>query len=205
MHKGDTLSEFTSKVLNRWLYFITLAIDIIAMMGTIYLAIVQLLGTNQILFWFVLVVIASSILLVILSYFAFASMKKERDQAGDREQITYSITWGNREEWQLGFANGYTNYWEHDSDGLNLLLKGFIIITTMERIQVESVNINIGGQEYISDWQSGSFTGVDEPDICFEIPFNIRRGNRTANIAAIVDGKSYQGKQFNVEILPAKP
>ena len=58
---------------------ILLVADIIAIVGTIYLAFSQLLD-NLLMFGFVVASVVFSILLVIYSYFAFADLAKERDE-----------------------------------------------------------------------------------------------------------------------------
>jgi hypothetical protein len=207
MGKGKSnltyIYQWFNAVPGRW---IAMLVAIITYLGGGIALAVWLISHGLVWWWLALYIVALAGFWV-LSCFSYIRVAKERDQArgGSGELAKFTITWGDREDWWLSFGNGKANFWEHDNDGQYLLLEGFVAINTMDKIQIESVGILIGGQEYPSDWQSGSFYTMDEPDISFNIPFDIQRGRRTANLTAIVDGKPYQGRQFNIEIPPAKP
>jgi len=88
------LSEFSSRVYKRWLMFVLLMSDIIAIIITLVLAFSQLLEKYPIIFWLLVASIVLSNTLVVFSYFAFRDVVKERDdlkrQLDSKNKIIYT-------------------------------------------------------------------------------------------------------------------
>ncbi|MHA2067955.1 MAG: hypothetical protein ACXABY_26640 [Candidatus Thorarchaeota archaeon] len=114
-------------------------------------------------------------------------------------QSNYAVKWV-RGEWNLLIPNGSKPFWDDENDGRGLLLIGFISVTTIGTIQVESVSLDIGDQRYTSDWESEGFYTSEEREVQFEFPLNTARGKRTAMLKAIVDGEPYTSKPFMLDL-----
>lgn len=78
--KNNTLSEFVSRVPQRWLMWVLLIFDIVTLLGVLVLNFSQLLKTNLILFWFIVAFVICMTTSVIFSYFAFRDVVKERNK-----------------------------------------------------------------------------------------------------------------------------
>jgi len=111
-------------------------------------------------------------------------------QLKEKDKLDFSIVWY-REEWRLREAHGWRNYWEDESEGIGLQLIGWIAVNIKGRIRLESIEIDIGGQVFKSDWQSQEFYTSEERELRFDVPFDIQRGKRTAVLKAVVDGQQY--------------
>ncbi len=148
------------------------------------------------------------ILLIIIIAMAEGSYRihKEREKTNSgKEQSSYAIAWVNEpQQFSLRTPNGFHNYWDNEKGALSLLLKGHISVTTIGTIQVESVNIDIGGKQFTSNWQSENFYTSEERDADFDIPLNEQHGKRTAKLKAIVDGKSYNSEPFILDFPQGK-
>ena len=96
-----------------------------------------------------------------------------------------------RHEWWLQTTGGERNFWDNEDDGIGLLLIGEIAININDQTQVESVELDMGGQTFKSNWQSQGFYISEEREVKFYIPFNTPRGRRTARIRAIANGQPY--------------
>ncbi len=130
-------------------------------------------------------------------------IKRLEGELGVVQQGKYEVSWV-KGHWHLYTKNMRTDVWEDESDALGLIVDGHISVTTIGTIQVESVSLVIGGDEYPSNWQSESFYTSEERNVDFKIPKDIQRGTRTVNLVAVVDGKSYQGKPFTIYVPEGK-
>jgi hypothetical protein len=128
------------------------------------------------------------------------------------KQMSYSIIWGRdpdvKEEWRLVESDkdnykSWRTVWESESEGLWFILAHYVVINTLKLIRIESINLDIGGQKFESNWKSAEFTGIDEPNVEFKIPFEVSRGDQTAKIEAVIDGKYYTSDSFTLN-LPKK-
>lgn len=117
----------------------------------------------------------------------------------NHEHKNFSIVWVNGESW-LRTSGQNKQYWEDESDGLSLLLKGYVSVTTIGTIRVESVTLDMGGQSYSCNWTSEGFYTSEERDVEFEIPLNTPRGKRSATLKAIVDGQPYISESFMLDL-----
>ena len=115
----------------------------------------------------------------------------------------YSLVWYD-EEWLLREAHGERNYWDDEATGTGLQLVGWIAINLKDRIRVESIEIDIGGCLFASDWQSQSFYTSEGREVRFNVPLDIPRGKRTAILKAIVDGEQYSPKPIHLDIPKGK-
>lgn len=115
----------------------------------------------------------------------------------------YSLVWY-RHEWWLRTTGGKQNFWDDEREGISLLLIGEIAINIHDRIQVESVELDIGGRICKSNWQSQEFYISEEREVEFDIPLDTTRGTRTATLRAIVDGRPYAPKPFKLDIPQGK-
>lgn len=109
-------------------------------------------------------------------------------------------------EWWLRTPQGNISWIAvtDESDGLCLLLIGEVSVNTLKQIQVESVEIDIGGCLFKSDWESQGFYMPEEREVRFDIALDVPRGERTARLRAIIDGDEYSFDPFTIE-LPQKP
>ncbi len=112
---------------------------------------------------------------------------------------------------------GEDSYWIRDSKGnlsklteglksesIELVLEASLSINTLRLIQVESIELDIGGSIAKSNWESDSFyQPLAVGGLRFDIPQNIQRGRRTARLKTIVDGEPYLTEQFTIT-LPQK-
>ena len=73
------LSEFSARVHKRWLMFVLVIADVVAIVVTLVLAFSQLLEKYPIIFWLLVASIVLSNALIVFSYFAFRDVVKERD------------------------------------------------------------------------------------------------------------------------------
>ena len=141
--------------------------------------------------------------LIVMPFRAFHKVRVQRDglrvQLKEREQKNFAVMWVD-EEWWLRIPNGQQKFWEDESAGLGLLLRGHISVTTIGTIQVESVTLDMGRQSYTSNWVSERFYTSEEREVDFEIPLDTQRGKRTAVLKAIVDGQPYTSKLFILDL-----
>lgn len=120
-------------------------------------------------------------------------------------QQNYAITWVDEDaEWLLHIPSGVVWDWDNEDEGIALQLMGHISVTTIGTILIESVSLVIGEEEFISNWKSERFYTSEKREVHFEIPLSIQRGKRTAKIKAIVDGNTYDGKPFTIEVPQGK-
>jgi hypothetical protein len=86
--KHTNLPEFISKVPQRWLMLVLLILDIVTLIGILYLNFSQLLKKDPLIFWFIIAFIVLTSTLVMFSYFAFRDVAKERDKyKSDKENL----------------------------------------------------------------------------------------------------------------------
>lgn len=155
--------------------------------------------------WILIIIPFGTFLFMLVSFLAFHRVRTERDE-GKTAQLTrrqYSIVW-NTEGWHLQVSNGWISHWENESGGIGLILTGDLVINTFKRILIESVQLDIGGQLFQSDWKSFEYVGYDEPSVIFYVPFDIQRGKRTATLKTIVDGKTYTSDPFMLDVPQGK-
>ena len=117
----------------------------------------------------------------------------------------YSLIWLGEEAYFLRDLQGGLNRYDTSIEDykVSLVLEGSISVNTIKMIQVESVELDINGQDISSNWESDSFSQPLEISLRFDIPINIARGEKTAKIRAIVDGDEYYSDPFKIE-LPLK-
>jgi hypothetical protein len=184
---------------------ILLIVDIIAILGTIYLAFSRLLASNPLIFWFVVASIIFTVLLVVYSYFAFADIVKERDQLKAKGNNTSSngivvlrqpselfITIANSNfglsgdsGYPLVAANGIKSRWIR----LGIVFEGNVYIETLELV--------ISGKQPISafEWEPGRGAYF----FYFQIPTWVKSGeNRTIQVIAFANGKKWGSEEHTV-------
>jgi len=87
-----------------------------------------------------------------------------------------------------------------ENDSTKSVITGFIKINTMNKITVESIELNI--EDYlpvkpVKEWMGRIYYGSELPIKCkFDIPPNIPRGKRIAKVSAIVDNERYTNDSF---------
>ena len=128
----------------------------------------------------------------------------EKNLSGTKMQ-DYSLIWLGEETYFLRDLQGGLNRYDISIEDykVSLVLEGSICVNTIKMIQVESVELDINGQDISSNWESDSFSQPLEISLRFDIPINIARGEKTAKIRAIVDGDEYYPDPFKIE-LPQK-
>lgn len=115
----------------------------------------------------------------------------------------FSLVWYEH-EWWLRTTNGKRNYWDDEINAIGLLLVGSLSINTLKQIQVENVELDIGGHMFKSDWKSQRFYISEERGVNFNIPLSEPRGKRTVKLQAIVDGIPWQSEPFTIELPQGK-
>lgn len=132
-----------------------------------------------------------------------ANLRQEKQKLEQKlvktEDKSYAIVW-NTNEWLLQMSNGWRSHQENESDGIGLILDGYVTIITFKRILIESIQLDIGGTLFPSDWKAFEYVGYDEPSVRFYIGFDTQRGKRTAVLKAIVDGKEYISEPFTLDL-----
>ncbi|MDP2744769.1 MAG: hypothetical protein Q8P00_06880, partial [Dehalococcoidia bacterium] len=130
---------------------------------------------------------------------------KHRTTDGGRSVANhnFSINWENS-EWKLRVSGWEKTEWDDESDGLSLVLHGWVGVSTIQTIRVESISLNLGGHEYNCIWDSGEFHISEERDISCDIPLGIPRGKKVAYLKAVVDGQPYQSKSFTLDLPKGK-
>jgi len=118
-------------------------------------------------------------------------------------QHNFSINWENG-DWKLRVSGWEKPNWDDESDGLSLLLHGYIGINTLNPIRIESIAINLAGGQYNCIWESSEFFISEEHDIACYIPLSIPRGKKTAYLVAIVNGERYKSKSFTLDLPKGK-
>ncbi len=118
-------------------------------------------------------------------------------------QQRYAITWFGQ-QWYLGTRENRRNYWTDETGAAGLFLVGNISVTTIGTILVESVILELGGNEYATDWKSQSFPSPGERDLQIQLPLAVQRGKATAQLQAIVDGEPYLGERFTLNLPEGK-
>lgn len=149
--------------------------------------------------WVMLLLVVIIVAVVEGSYCIGKDKSQLEEQLKQKENKNFSIAWVNGES-LLRIPNGYNNYWEDESDGLSLLLRGVVSVTTIGTIRVESVKLDMGGQSYASNWASEEFYTSEERDVEFEFPLDTPRGKRNATLKAIIDGQPYISKVFTLNL-----
>ena len=192
--------SFTEYILSlgRWIWIVL--VDILLAITGAYLDISEKVGFPTWL-WVTLLGIA----LVIAPFLSFHKLRKERDElkkiVEKKEQNKYAIAWvSSLVEWWLHITHGKTKYWDNENGAIGLILNGMVSVTTIGTIKVESIILDIGGQHYSSNWISKDIYTSENWEIEFEIPLIIQRGERTAHLIAIVDGKTYVSKPFTLNV-----
>ena len=79
-----------------------------------------------------------------------------------------------------------------EKDKISIILRAKIRVSTFKQINVQSIALKIGSQEF--PWDEKDVNVFGEPvtdEYQFEFPLNISRGKKVVRIKAIVDGKEY--------------
>jgi hypothetical protein len=117
------------------------------------------------------------------------------------EQEALDIHWVEG-DWWLAEPHGRTSWHKEidENDYLYFILKGVIMINTLKRRQIESIELELGECIFRSNWRSDTFHSSGSLEAEFNIPFDVQRGKRTTRIKYIVDGITGFSGQFAIDI-----
>jgi len=182
-----------------------IVVDIIALVGTIYLAFSKLLTSNPLIFWFVVASIIFTVLLVVYSYFAFAEIVKERDQLKAKynnissnsvvvlrqsPQVFITIV---DYDFGLSGASGYPHIDDNGTKSrwirLGMTFEGNVFLETLELV--------ISGNKPISafDWKPGGIAYYHY----FKIPNWVKQTEtRSIQVRAFGEGITWGSPEMSV-------
>lgn len=189
--------------------FVLFIADIVAVIVTLVLAFSQLLEKYPIIFWLLVASIVLSNALVVFSYFAFREVVKERDDfkkqldsSNPRNSKDYNLEWLSEKFFLKDSQGGCHSYNSTDEGGkISLVLRPTIQINTLRVITIQSIALEIDKQQI--PWNEHESSLILESttisDYEFDFPLDAPRGNRLAQIRAIVDGKEYISSSFLID------
>jgi hypothetical protein len=115
-----------------------------------------------------------------------------RDSMDDKPR-DFEIIWLGESFFLKGARNDLHSYISADEkDKIALILRAKIRISTFKQINVQSIALKIGGQEF--PWDEEDVNVFGEPvtdEYQFEFPLSITRGKQIVRIKALVDGKEH--------------
>ena len=121
--------------------------------------------------------------------------KKYMGGGGDENESPrdFEIIWLEESFFLKGPHNDLHSYNSTDEkDKVALILRAKIRVSTFKQINVQSIALKIGSQEFPWDEDDINVFGEPMTDVYqFEFPLSITRGKQIARIKAIVDGKEH--------------